>query len=84
MEKTPLYKACENGHFKIVKILLENQANTYKCRIDTGASPLYIASQHGHLEIIKILLTNFGDINKERTDKGVTPLYIACQKVIEI
>mmetsp|Transcript_13458 Transcript_13458/g.22111 ORF Transcript_13458/g.22111 Transcript_13458/m.22111 type:complete len:846 (+) Transcript_13458:178-2715(+) len=75
---TPLYKACEHGHFEIVKILIEDaQVDCDKPKAD-GVSPLFTACQMGHLNIIQYLADKGADINKAKND-GVVPIYMAAE-----
>ncbi|XP_076079492.1 uncharacterized protein LOC143049705 isoform X2 [Mytilus galloprovincialis] len=73
---SPLYAATIKGHKEIVKLLLDNKADSNKCT-DDRVSPLYVVCQNNHIEIVKILLDNKADINKCKDD-GVSPLFIAC------
>ena len=70
-ERTLLYVAARNGHYKACEILLENGAE-----VDTpdknGSTPLHAASYHGHEDIIKLLISYGANISK-RNDLGETP-----------
>lgn len=44
---TPLFIACDNGHERIVKLLINYGANIHLCKED-GVSPLIIACKNGH------------------------------------
>ncbi|CAC5381652.1 unnamed protein product [Mytilus coruscus] len=74
----PLIIASQEGHTKIVQMLINNKADINKCA-DTGESPLFIACQEGHTEIVQMLINNKADINK-CTDTGESALFIACQE----
>ncbi|KAH7124624.1 ankyrin repeat-containing domain protein, partial [Dactylonectria macrodidyma] len=52
---TPLHRASQNGHVKVVKVLLEKGADVMVAGKD-GWTPLHRASQNGHVEIVKALL----------------------------
>ncbi|XP_076108739.1 uncharacterized protein LOC143076758 [Mytilus galloprovincialis] len=70
--------ACQNGHVKVVEMLINNKADIYKC-VDDGASPLFIACHNGHTKVVQILINKKADINKCVDDES-SPLYIACQE----
>ena len=77
---TPLYEAASNGHFKVVKILMNAGAE-----IDKGnryrISPLSIASLHGHKDVVRMLLNGGADPNS--TDiNGETSLIRSAKNVI--
>ncbi|CAC5366873.1 unnamed protein product [Mytilus coruscus] len=71
----PWYVSAQEGHTKIVKLLLDNNANSNKCT-DAEASPLFVACQKNHKEIVKLLLDKKADIDKCIND-GTSPLFIA-------
>lgn len=52
---TALFIAAQNGHLRILEVLLEHGAKTDAARTD-GATPLWIASQMGHDHIVRRLL----------------------------
>ena len=54
-----LYKACENGHIEVVKVLLKHHADPNR----SSVPPLNIACAKGHLEIAKILIENGAIVN---------------------
>jgi ankyrin repeat protein len=53
--QSPLYIACQEGHDKIVKILLTHGADINKSR-DNGYSPLQIACHSNHIDVVVELL----------------------------
>ena len=74
---TPLYLAAENGHFQIVKILIENGAEI-NTQTNNGVTPLYQAAKNGFGEIVQLLIENGADINmKNKNDE--TALHAATQ-----
>lgn len=55
--ESPLYKACENGHDGIVKLLLSHGANANLCK-ENGKTALHAATAYGHKTIVETLLNN--------------------------
>ncbi|RDW62024.1 hypothetical protein BP6252_11457 [Coleophoma cylindrospora] len=70
-----LHQSCANGNFRVVKFLVEHQAEV-NMKTDDGFTPLYIASQNGHIEVVKFLVEHQAEVNT-KTDDGSTPLYVA-------
>lgn len=52
---TALFIAAQNGHVRILEVLLERGAKTDAIRTD-GATPLWIAAQMGHDHVVRRLL----------------------------
>ncbi|XP_071142052.1 ankyrin-3-like [Mytilus edulis] len=75
--QSPIMIACEHGHTKIVKMLLELGADCNKCDKD-DQSLIMIACEHGHTDIVKILLDLGADYIKcDKDDQS--PIMIACE-----
>uniref|UniRef100_A0A146KTZ5 Protein fem-1 B n=3 Tax=Lygus hesperus TaxID=30085 RepID=A0A146KTZ5_LYGHE len=82
---TPLIAAVRQGHYKVVKLLVERfGADVNKCgaiRIDStlvdNASPLWVAAGAGYINIVKDLIEAGAEIN-HRTQTGSTPIRAAC------
>ena len=79
---TPIHFAANNGHFKIVKLLISYSFNPNAPSI-VGTTPIHLASIGGHLEIIKLLLTYTNSAN-EQDYFGVTPIHLAAGKFVYI
>lgn len=52
---TALFIAAQNGHVRILEVLLEHGAKTDAARTD-GATPLWIGAQMGHDHVVRRLL----------------------------
>ena len=74
---TPLYMACQNGHFSTVKLLLDNGADVRLCSGYKG-SPLHAASANGHESTVRLLLDKGADVNSYSKFRG-SPLNAACK-----
>ena len=73
---TPLGTACNNGHLRISKLLLEAGANKQKPR---GSEPLMRACRNGHADIVLLLLEAGSDKDQVFRPHLCTPLSIACE-----
>ena len=73
-----MHIAAEKGHEKIVKLLLNHQAND-KAPDKFGQIPLHLAAENNHEEIIKIFL-NRGVPLDSTTKDGVKSLHLASKK----
>ena len=62
---TALILASEDGHVKVVRLLLARQGvEVNMSRVD-GASALFMASQQGRVEVVRLLLARQGvEVNK--------------------
>lgn len=82
---TPLIMAARNGHYEVVKYLIEEckadftQPGCVKFDGETieGAPPLWCAAAAGHLEIVEYLVEKGADVN-QTTYTNSTPLRAAC------
>jgi ankyrin repeat protein len=69
--------AAGNGHFKIVKYLVEKGADKESKDLSSH-TPLHLAAKKGHFEIVKYLVENH--VDKESKDyKDETPLHMASE-----
>lgn len=80
IHKRALLAACQEGHEKIVQILLENGADP---NLSEGVfmrpyMPFHMACRKGHTQVVKTMLKYGADPDMEDGD-GCTPLYTARQ-----
>ena len=75
--RTPLARAAENGHTKIVRLLLAKGANIESLD-NEKRSALCLAAANGHKVVVKLLLKNNAQINVQDR-KGNTPLALATE-----
>lgn len=76
---TPLFIASQEGHEKVVKLLLDNSNVDVNKATEDGATPLFIACCNGHEKVAKLLLEHPNiEVDKARHN-GCTPLHAACQ-----
>ncbi|KAF2362731.1 Ankyrin repeat [Trinorchestia longiramus] len=73
---TLLYKACEEGHKELVRLLLESGADD-RIHPVTKYSPLYIAANNGRRDIAEMLLKRFPGLASVYTVEKWLPLH-AC------
>lgn len=73
---TPLSIAAWKGNTPMVRVLLDNGADT---EISDGGTPLMGAIHHGHMDVVQLLLAGKAQIDVEDA-KGKTPLTLACKK----
>ena len=81
LTKTPvsgLFLAAQNGHHKVVEILVAAEVDLNLPR-DDGSTALYMAAQKGHHKVVKILVAAGADLNLTLKG-GATAFFIAAQK----
>lgn len=66
--ENPLARAIINGHYEVVKILLDHKADPDVGRHQNGITPLMYAAEYGHADIARLLIEHGADIHK-RQDK---------------
>ena len=77
LKAAPIQSAAAGGHRKIVKMLLEHNADP-NIREQGGYTPLHAAAQNGDEEMIRILLYGGADLTVKNND-GKTPLDLALE-----
>ena len=75
-----LFIASQEGHLKVVELLLLNGANIHDKETSQGMSSLFIASQEGHLDVVELLLSNGANIHDKDIFDGSTSIIIASQE----
>ncbi|KAJ9299066.1 hypothetical protein DTO271G3_3308 [Paecilomyces variotii] len=76
--RTPIHQAAQNGHLKVVELLLEHGATADPVDSD-HITPLWSAAQEGHYDIVKLLLENDVAIEVESSDAARRPIHQAAQ-----
>ena len=83
---TPLHHACEQGHGKVAKLLIDEGGDVNKPTFRRGRTPLHYACMEGHLGIVKLLEAKGADM-KKKAEKGGTPMHYAaaagCLAIVE-
>ncbi|XP_065085323.1 uncharacterized protein LOC135707425 isoform X2 [Ochlerotatus camptorhynchus] len=74
-KSTALHSAVENGHFSVVKQLIENNADPNDMD-EYNRTALHVASYKENMEIIQLLIDKGGNLNS-KTIFGQTPLHLA-------
>ena len=69
---TPLHYASDEGHTKVVELLIANGADV-NAKNDNGWTPLHLAAYWGGKEIVELLIAAGADVNA-KNDNGNTPL----------
>lgn len=74
---TPLHMAAQNGHFKIVQLLVQHNPDC-NCRDSDGMTPLMLAVSAGHEDVVGVLLS--GGARVPETDvRGRSSLHLAVE-----
>ena len=77
MKVAPLHSAAAGGHGKLVKLLLEHEADPNALQ-EGGFTPLHAAAQNGDVESVQLLLFYGADADI-KSDEGKTPLDYAME-----
>ena len=75
---TALWVAAAKGHFDVVRLLIEQNAEV-DGRTSSNSTPLRAAAFDGHLDIVRCLVENGADVNA-RNNFNSTPLMVTCYK----
>ena len=75
---TALWIAAAKGHFDVVRLLIEQNAEV-DGRTSSNSTPLRAAAFDGHLDIVRCLVENGADVNA-RNNFNSTPLMVTCYK----
>ncbi|KAJ6517624.1 hypothetical protein DFH09DRAFT_1098924 [Mycena vulgaris] len=71
---TALYTAASLGHLEIIRLLVENGANTNA----KGGIALIAAARNGHYEAVRLLIAHGAEVNPTGLEnRGVTALHVA-------
>ena len=73
---TALWIAAAKGHFDVVRLLIEQNAEV-DGRTSSNSTPLRAAAFNGHLDIVRCLVENGADVNA-RNNFNSTPLMLTC------
>ena len=73
---TALHYSCDEGHLKIVKILLEAKCDP-NIKSKEKETPLHLASKRGYFDICKILIDNGAILNIYNSESN-SPIHYAC------
>ncbi|CAF0765651.1 unnamed protein product [Adineta steineri] len=72
---TPLHLCCQNGHTRVVQLLLHKGAQFTKSY--EGNSPLHEAAAHGHVSTVNTILQAHAHLINSANRLGMTPLHLA-------
>ncbi|CAF1429668.1 unnamed protein product [Adineta ricciae] len=73
--QTPLHLCCQNGHTRVVQLLLHKGAQFTKSF--DGDTPLHEAASHGHVSTMHIILQAHTHLINSVNRLGMTPLHCA-------
>ena len=76
LDCTALWIAAAKGHFDVVRLLIEQDAEV-DCRISSNSTPLRAAAFGGYLDIVRCLVENGADVNAHACGNS-TPLMTTC------
>lgn len=77
-DRTALHWSCKNGHFEVVKVLIERGASIEVADIK-GKTPLFQAASADYLDVVQYLEAKGSDINTITND-GRTVLHLSAAK----
>ena len=73
--QTPLHLCCQNGHTRVVQLLLHKGAQFTKSY--EGNTPLHDAAAHGHVSTMNTILQAHAHLINAVNRLGMTPLHLA-------
>ena len=73
--QTPLHLSCQNGHTRVVQLLLHKGAQFTKSY--DGDTPLHDAAAHGHVSTMNTILQAHAHLINSINHLGMTPLHCA-------
>ncbi len=73
--QTPLHLCCQNGHTRVVQLLLHKGAQFTKCF--NGNTPLHEAAANGHTSTMNTILQAHAHLINSVNRFGMTPLHCA-------
>lgn len=76
--EAPLHLAAQNGHVKVVSVLVEEHGALLEAITLDNQTALHFAARYGQLAVAQTLLT-LGANPNARDDKGQTPLHLAAE-----
>ena len=71
-----LHYSCDEGHLKIVKLLLDAKCDP-NIKNNEKETPLHLASKRGYFDICKILIENGAILNQYNSENN-SPIHYAC------
>lgn len=76
--EAPLHLAAQNGHVKVVSVLVEDHGALLEAITLDNQTALHFSARYGQLAVAQTLLT-LGANPNARDDKGQTPLHLAAE-----
>lgn len=82
-DNTPFHIMCSKEYtrkrLKIIKLMLNNEANLNDIPNKYGYYPLHLACLKNNISLVKLLIIYGSDVNIESVNLKITPLYIAAK-----